>query len=370
MAHNHQQMPQLDYLPSYNQTRAPPSGAPPAYANVIRKVYTRSMRPVVMVTSFFTFLYVLLVAISNLKKIDDQGNTTSMKLFDVLIGALLLAVAVVEVLGFVGAFRSNLKLALLYSKLTVPGLAVVIAAEILGVVGHYKFKGSIIDKCVTNNTGTVASSGGFFGGSFGNSSNTVMSQADAQSYCNSQWRYDSNWEIVWLVITLLVGIPFVLFSFAYVRELRDPSRVTESSGGWFGRRNQAPSAQFGHQGPYDPQAQAYPMNAYPPAPYGAYAPPPGPPPQQQADYNRDLPKYDRGAMEDDFDDRKSPISPVGYSYGAGLGRASSSRDRDPRHLDAAKDSQVTVKLDDDDSKIGKSKANPFQHDDDDDAPRI
>lgn len=371
MARNHQQMPELDYLPSYNQTRAPPpSGAPPAYANVIRRVYKRSMRPVVMTTSFFTFLYVLLVAVSDFKKVDDQGNTSAMKLFDILIGALLISVAVIEVLGFVGALKSNLKLATLYSKLTVPGFAIVVAAEVLGIIGHYRFKTTTIDRCVANSTGTVSSSGGIFG--FGTGNGTVMSEADAQDYCKSQWSYDSNWEIVWLVITLLVGVPFVLFSFAYVRELHDPSQVMHSTGaGFFGRNRQPPSAQYGHQGPYDPPSQAYAMNAYPPAPFGAYAPPSGPPPQQEPDYPRDLPKYDRGMMEGDFDDRKSPVSPDGHDFSQRLGRASSSRGRDARHLDAAKASQVTVKLDDEDAKHskGQSGSNPFHHDDDD-APRI
>ncbi|SPO23667.1 uncharacterized protein UTRI_03806_B [Ustilago trichophora] len=352
----HQQVPELSYLPTYSQTRPPPdSGPPPAYANVIGRVYPYSLRPVLLVTTFCTFLYLLLVSISNFKDIGHSGNNTMMNIFDILTGALLMAVAVIEVLGFAGALKANLKMATLYSKLTLPGFALVIACEILSIVGHYMFKNRIINDCISRNTGQVAPSSGF--GWFGQStSNRVMSAADAENYCNSSWKYDSTWEIVWLVVTILVGVPFVMFSFAFVRQLRDPAsvRVRESNMGWWNRRNnqQPPSAQYANQyssGPYDPhsQAQAY---SYPPAPYGAgaYAPPTGPPPgPYSADGHRDLPGYERGDLEGDFDDRKSPAtSPTGYGY-SGAGRPSTSRDRDPRQNDAAKDSQVTIKLDDD-----------------------
>ncbi len=134
-----------------------------------------------------------------------------MNVFDIVTGALLMVVAIVEVIGFAAAFKTNLKLATLYSRLTVPGLALVVACEILNIVGHHSFKDRIINDCTTRNTGEVAPSGGF--GWFGQgSSGSVMSAADAQNYCNSQWKYDSTWEIVWLIITVLLGVPFVLFS--------------------------------------------------------------------------------------------------------------------------------------------------------------
>ena len=60
-ATEHQQVPELSYLPTYSQTRPPPpSGPPPAYANVIGKVFPYSLRPAVLVTSFISFLLLLL----------------------------------------------------------------------------------------------------------------------------------------------------------------------------------------------------------------------------------------------------------------------------------------------------------------------
>ncbi|CBQ73409.1 conserved hypothetical protein [Sporisorium reilianum SRZ2] len=373
-----QQVPELSYLPTYTQTRPPPpAGPPPAYANVIGKVYPYSLRPVLLVTTFCTFLYLLLVAISNFKDVGHSGNNGTMNLFDILTGALVMAVALVEVVGFVGALKINLKLATLYSKLTVPGFVLVIACEVLNIAGHYMFKTRIINDCIARNTGAVApsSSFGWFGQS---SSNTVMSSQDATNYCNSQWRYDSIWEIVWLVVTIVLGVPFVMFSFAFVRQLRDPNsvRVRESNFGWWQRRNQQPpSAQYGNRygsGPYDPQSQAQ-AYSYPPAPYGAgaYAPPAGPPPGAfGGEGQRDLPGYERGDVQGDFDDdRKSPVtSPTSYGY-SGAGRPSTSRDRDERQNDAAKDSQVTIRLDDDAAADTKSKS--FGRDShDDDTPRI
>lgn len=355
---DHQTVPELSYLPAYTQTRAPPpSGPPPAYTNVIRRVYPYSLRPVLLVTSFCTFLYLLLIAISDFKKIGDIGASTTMNIINIVTGALLIVVAIIEVVGFIGALKTNLKIATLYSKLAIPGFALVIACEVIGIVGHYMFKTNLINGCTQTNTGAVRPSSGF--GWFGSgSSNTVMSSQDAQNYCNSQWKYDSTWEIIWLIVTILLGIPFVSFSFAFVRQLKDPNSVRERQSGWWGRRNnQPPSAQYANQ-PYDPQSQAN-AYTYPPQPYGAYAPPTGPPP---VDGHRDLPGYERGNMQGDFDeDRKSPTSPT-------YGRPSTSRDRDPRHLDAAKDSQVTIRLDDD--VDAKSKGFARHSHDDDDAPRI
>ncbi|KAJ9479486.1 hypothetical protein PHBOTO_002968 [Pseudozyma hubeiensis] len=372
-----QQVPELSYLPTYTQTRAPPdSGPPPAYANVIGKVYPYSLRPVLLVTTFCTFLYLLLVSISNFKDIGHSGNNATMNLFDILTGALLMVVVVVEVLGFAAALKTNLRWATLYSKLTVPGFALVIACEVLNIAGHYMFKSRIISDCIARNTGAVAPSSGFnwFGQS---SSNTVMSAQDATNYCNSSWKYDSTWEIVWLVVTIVLGIPFVMFSFAFVRQLRNPDsvRVRESNFGWWQRRNnqQPPSAQYAtgySSGPYDPQSQAQ-AYSYPPAPYGSgpYAAPAGPPPGAfGADAHRDLPGYSRGDMQGDFDDdRKSPVtSPTSYGY-TGAGRPSTSRDRDSRQNDTAKDSQVTIRLDDDVDTKGRGHGRDSH---DDDTPRI
>ncbi|EST05296.1 hypothetical protein PSEUBRA_005565 [Kalmanozyma brasiliensis GHG001] len=368
-----EQVPELNYLPTYTQRRAPPpSGPPPAYANVIGKVYPYSLRPVLLVTTFCTFLYLLLVSISNFKDVGSSGNNATMKIFDILTGALLMAVAVVEVIGFVGALKTNLSLATLYSKLTVPGFVLVIACEVINIAGHYMFKTRIISDCITRNTGAVAPSSGFGWFGFGSgSSNTVMSAADATNYCNSSWKYDSTWEIVWLVVTIVLGIPFVMFSFAFVRQLRDPNsvRVRESNFGWWQRRNnqQPPSAQYGNQynsAPYDPQSQSQ-AYTYPPAPYGAgpYSAPAGPPPE-----NRDLPGYSRGDMQGDFDDdRKSPVTSPTYGYSGAQGRPSTSRDRDLRQNDAAKDSQVTIRLDDDPDAKRRSFARDSH---DDDTPRI
>ncbi|SNX87273.1 uncharacterized protein MEPE_05983 [Melanopsichium pennsylvanicum] len=372
-----EQVPELSYLPAYSQTRPPPpSGPPPAYANVIGKVYPYSLRPVLLVTTFCTFLYLLLISISNFKDIGASGNTATMNLFDILTGALLMVVGVVEIAGFWGALKANVKIATLYSKLTIPGFALVIACEVLSIAGQYVFKKQSINACIATNTGRVAPSSGF--GWLGEgSSNTVMSATDAENYCNASWKYDSTWEIVWFVVTILLGVPFVMFSFAFVRQLNDPTsvRVRNTSGGWWNRRNnrQPPSAQYVNQysgGPYDPQsaAQAY---SYPPAPYGAgaYAPPTGPPPGPcSADGHRDLPGYERGDMQGDFDDdHKSPtMSPTGSGY-SGNGRPSTSADRDARQNDAAKDSQVTIRLDDDVDAKAKAFA---RHSDDDDTPRI
>ncbi|EPQ27443.1 uncharacterized protein PFL1_04981 [Pseudozyma flocculosa PF-1] len=370
--------PDTAYLPSYTpRTReAPPSGPPPAYAAVLGKVYPYTLRPVILFTTFVTFLYLLLISISQFKDAAGFEVSGKLMLFYIIQGSLLLLVALVEVLGFVAAFRSNLKLATVYSRIALPSYILVVAAQILAVVSHYTCKRDFINACTAQNTGKRVSSGDSF---WWNSSTTsyTLSGPEAESYCQDQWNSESTWTIVWLVVVLIVGVPFVMFSFAFARQLRDPASVrvrVQPVWNW-GRNNhqQAPSSQYA-QGPYDPQAQSYAMGAYPPPPAGPYARPPGPPPPD----GNDLPDYQRGPHvgEDDFNDRKSSIGgrqSDGYGYSVGYGeRPGSSRGGDARENDAAKDSQVTVTLDDDDKK-GGTRTKTRDHgddDDDDDGPRV
>ncbi|PWN53910.1 hypothetical protein IE53DRAFT_383546 [Violaceomyces palustris] len=322
-------------LPSYTpQTRPPPPEGPaPAYATVLGKVYPYSLRPVILFTSFITFLYLLVVAISQLRDVGNVGNTTRLNTFNIVCGALYLAAAAAEVVGFLGALKLNLRIATLYSRISIPAFATVVASEVIDIVSHFAFKSDQISACTRQYTGAVVSngSGWLFGSS--SSSTTTFSESDAQKYCNNRWSSDSTWQIIWLIVTLVLGIPFVVFSFGFVRQLRDPRsvRVIQRNWGWGngggggGNRNAgAPSSMF--TGPYDPlnanQGQAYPMAPYPPYggsnaradendPYahptgGMYAPPQHPPAPSDHRYNESRagapPTYARGTTSFDEED--------------------------------------------------------------------
>ncbi|KAN0065673.1 hypothetical protein ACQY0O_000803 [Thecaphora frezii] len=378
--------PDTHYLPTYTPTfrPPPPSGPPPTYAAALSRVYPYTLRPVLLFTTFVTFLYLLLIAISEFKDAAGDGVSAKLKIFYIVQGTLLMLAALLEVFGFVAAYRSDLKMASMYSRVTIPAYLVVVAVQILAIVSHYTLKKDEIEACVTQNTGRkFGDSGGYWWSN--TSSNTyTLTEAEARSYCSDQWDDESTWAIVWLIVVVAFGIPFVLFSFAFVRQLLDPASVrvrVQPVWTWGRNSQQAPSSQYANSGPYDPQAQsyamgAYPPNQYPPPPQGPYGRPPGQPPN-----GNDLPDYQRGAHvgEDEFDDHKNSLGGVsagedqgyGYSLGHHNTRPGSSRGVDARENEAAKDSQVTVKLDDVEDDKSKADVRTKTHDGDDgDGPKV
>lgn len=186
----------------YTQNGVYPSQAPPAYTTVLRRVYPYSMRPVLLISTFISFLYLAIVAIASFRSTSWAHETTRLKLLDILIGALLLPAAIIEVIGFTAAYTCRLHLARLYSVASVAALALTVAADVLAIVEHYVVKGDLINGCTQDNTGRIgrvsSGWGGWFGGSTtGDDSTTPWTADQARAYCTSQWNRDGIWTIVW-----------------------------------------------------------------------------------------------------------------------------------------------------------------------------
>jgi hypothetical protein len=203
-----------------------------------------------------------------------------------------------------------------------------------------------------------------------------MTAAEAATYCQSLYSSDRTWDFVWLFITFFLGFAFVCFSFAYVRQLLDPSsvRIRTNRGAFRGRNNQNQQP----NGPYDPEAAF----AYPPrSGNNHYAPPSGPPPPSSGPGAP--PNYTgRDSFDDDYDgDVKSPAGyGYGYNYGADenpFNRPGSSRNvaMHPDDVDddgPKRDSAETLRGEDTIKKVASSSHGHGQDPDDDDTatPRI
>jgi hypothetical protein len=252
--------------------------------------------------------------------------------------------------------------------------ASVIASEVLGVIVTFTLKTDVINSCTAHYTGSTEDDGSIFGN--GNSNSGPLSATDANNYCQSLWSSDRTWDIVWLFVSLFLGSLFVMFSFAYVRQLLDPSSVRVRINRF---QQQSRPQQHGMNGPYDPEAAfSYPPNS---ASAAMYPPPPGPPPSGPGA----PPLYSgRGSM-DDWDDAKSPTGyGYGYNYGPGereyqTNRAGSSRnvamhpdDEHEQEMDRSKrDSAETLRGEESGKKLQSTIGHGRPHDnDDDDAPRI
>ena len=258
--------------------------------------------------------------------------------------------------------QQRIPLARLYSYASLVAYLAVIASEILGVVVTFTLKQDVINSCSAHYTGSRAGQGSIWGYD-NDSGDGPMSAADAARYCESLWSSSRTWDIVWLFVTLLVGAMFVMFSFAYVRQLLDPSSVKVRISRF---QQQHHPNQAGMQAPYDPDAAF----SYPPPsanmPY-SYPPPPGPPPPAGAP----PPMYSgRASMDDDYDgDAKTPAAyGYGYNYGPGERQERPNRPGSSRGAEGEqdkRDSGETLRGEDSVKKVQSR-----HEDDEDDAPRV
>ncbi|PWN35740.1 uncharacterized protein FA14DRAFT_104839, partial [Meira miltonrushii] len=299
--------PHQPYMPEQAQTRsAPPVGPPPSYFRVLNKTYPHSLRPVLLFACFISLCYLVLLGIQDFKTAGQSGVSGKYKLFTIVQGVLYMAAAGIEVFGLVSTYSQKLPLARSYSFLSLIGFGAVVTSQVIGVIVIFAYKSEVISTCASYYTGAenVDNAGWFWSD---NNNNTPMSASDANAYCNTLWSRSRTWEIIWLLVTAILGAIFCLFAFAYARQLSDPNSVRSKlpASSQFAQQQQYGNWQGGAGMPYDPEAQ----HSYPPAPMqpNTYAPPAGAPPP---------PEYKvRPSMDDvDFDAK----TPVGEEYGYGF----------------------------------------------------
>jgi hypothetical protein len=161
-----------------------------------------SLRPVLLFTTSLSLLYLVFSAAVSLRSLSQTGETGKLKTFDVIVGILLLVAAAVELLGLAAAWTSRLSWASLYARASTIAFALVVGAEVVGIVEHYVAKTDLISGCTTRNTGTSAdddSSSWWLWGSGSDASSANLTAAEAQTYCEARWSRSTAWVIVWYV---------------------------------------------------------------------------------------------------------------------------------------------------------------------------
>jgi hypothetical protein len=212
----------------------------------------------------------------------ESGIGGRYKVFLVVQGILFLAAAGVELFGLIASYMQRLQLARLYTWLSLIAYGAVIASQILGIIVLFTYKNEVLSACSTYYQGNGISDSGWWWDS--NASTTTMSAQDAMNYCQGLWSRSRTWDIIWLLVTLVLGSLFVLFGFAYARQLADPSSVRTR----VQRQQMAPPGAFAGPVWHSGRDEAYDADAtynvsqtsYPPrAPQGFYAPPQDAPPE-------------------------------------------------------------------------------------------
>lgn len=204
----------------------------------------------------------------------DKQHIAHLTAFDIVLGALYAAVAVIMWFGLISAVTQKLQFVRLFTFLALIAALLTFVGEILRIVLHFVFKNGLIQECTDLSTGAIVSSGGL--GFWGGVRTDSLTPAQASQFCNDNWSHNTFTVFAWFIATTIVSFLTCGVVFGYYHQLLDPTSVAS-------RYPRAPSGN-------------YRMNAFPtpynPAPYDpqynsrAYAPPSGPPP---TDY---VPAYD------------------------------------------------------------------------------
>lgn len=254
-------------------SRPPPPQ--PGTRTFIGRMGSRNLRPVVIVVASISALWSLVAAVGNLKAIggDDHLLTT----FSIALGAVYLAVALMELFGVFAAATQRLPFIRIYSLLTVLIGLLVVAAGLTSTIVHFLFKSRLISGCTESLDGATVR---WRYGWFGPTTHETLDADDAADWCNNAWSRGSYSEIFSLLFYILASIFFSTIAFAYYRQALDPLNPANT---WRAPLNQARGEQYpAHYSPYNPGMPGYsvPNLGYNGA--SQYAPPPGAPPSQYA----------------------------------------------------------------------------------------
>jgi hypothetical protein len=252
---------------SSNNTRPPPpSGRPPPYAFVTR-VYKRTLRPVVIFITLITSIWALVWAVDAFQDISYHRQfLPQLATFDIALGSLYIAVAVIEAFGIFAAVKATISLVRFYSIASIVALLCALAAESVRTALHFQFKGQLIDECTNELTGLTVRHGGYFRPG----STEILNPDRARELCSGYWNHDSFRNIAWLIVALLLGLFFVSIAFSFYRQLLDPSTVRTAPTNVY--RMQAQGMYPPPQGPIPGYAPYNPYPDYVP-PYDPHKPP-------------------------------------------------------------------------------------------------
>ncbi|KAG6871662.1 hypothetical protein C0995_001671 [Termitomyces sp. Mi166 len=223
-------------------------------------------------TALFTAKVIFWSGLSNIGWFRNYGfdrtqNVPQVANISIALGALYMAVFVIGLFGIYSAATQRLKPVRIYCFLAAFATLIVIAASLTRVVSHFALKNDLLRECntLTSNDEIV------YYGFWGPISVHHITPEEAIVWCREAWDHDSWAEILALIILGIIGSLFTAVTFAYYRQLLDPTSLANAS--------RAPSHQVrfggGYPEHYNPpyNAPLYGYNTHP-----QYAPPAGPPP--------------------------------------------------------------------------------------------
>ncbi|KAJ6463967.1 hypothetical protein C8R45DRAFT_1024791 [Mycena sanguinolenta] len=277
-------------------TRPPPPTGRLGFG--FNRVYRTNLRPVIIWIGVLSALWTLLSYIGYFRSIstDKQEGVSKLATFAIVLGAVYMALFLIEVSCLVS--HQRLALVKLNAYLSLVSIGLTVGGGILQVVVHFTAKSDILKECTDLTDGATVAVYPF--GFVGPSRHEIIDAADAASWCNDAYNRNSWQDIVSLLIYILISVSLSMLAWGYYRQVLDPTSVANFT--------RAP-AQFNaypmHSQPYNDN-MSVPNLGYG-APYGGqqtYAPPPGAPPAAKPGYGGEA-SYgeDKENPFADFDER-------------------------------------------------------------------
>ncbi|KAJ7130330.1 hypothetical protein C8R44DRAFT_978441 [Mycena epipterygia] len=296
-------------------TRPPPPTGAPRFA--FNRVYRTNLRPVIIGVASLSALWSLFSCIGFFRSIniDKQEGAPKLATFEIVLGAIYMAIFVIETFGVTAAVLQRLALVRLYAILSLVVIGLTAGGGIFQVIVHFTAKSDIINECTNLTEGSTTAVYPF--GFFGPSRHDILSPQDAAQWCNDQYDRNSWQDIVALLIMIFLAASFSVVTWGYYRQVLDPTSVAN-----FVRPVRTNNFPSHYNPPYNASVPnlGYGYNApYAGAPYAGappfagrqmYAPPPGAPPPRGAPEENKPQGYlgGEGAMGYGVDDKENPFA--------------------------------------------------------------
>ncbi|KZP21290.1 hypothetical protein FIBSPDRAFT_919601 [Athelia psychrophila] len=202
----------------------------------------------------------------------ETDDFRQLRTFSILLGALFLAAALIELLGVASCFTQRLAIIRAYAFGSVLSALLIVAGSLISVIVHFSQKSEIIGSCeklVTSSDLNVSF------GWFGSHTSDQLTPSQAAEFCQDGWNHESWSSILVLLAEIVLSALFSVLAFTYYRQCLDPTSTANAF--------RAPSNQMRAEGAAYPGHYNRPYNnggALSNLSYDApFAPPPGPPPQ-------------------------------------------------------------------------------------------
>jgi len=230
----------------------------------------------VLSTSALSGLYAGIWGVSAYLSIsDDNTIARAIGTIDLMRGSLYMGVLVIELFGIFSASKQRVGYVRLYCYLSLLAALLVMTAEMMRVVSHFKYKQTVIKNCID----VVTSTSGTCSGPF--CQDTPLSSQDGTDWCNDQWSNNSFGDIAWFLVASLFALFFNSVAWAYLHQLRTVGSLLAVGLGVGGAERRS------RHSPDDISMDTY-------DPHPRYAPPPGAPPPLASEDMQSVkaPEYD------------------------------------------------------------------------------